>query len=249
MTDHDDKLSRRYRELSREEPPASLDAAILAAARMAVQPRTRSRWMGPVAVAAVLVLGLGIALRMQVEQPGIESSAPAASTSAEYPVAPPAEEPPAAAERAAPAPGAKPPLRKEVTVEKRESRPQPQAFVPAPAPALPPAAAPPAAPPPASAPMREAAPMQSPAVPQPRTQPKLGIAAGPAPQRAKRAESAAAADAAAPAKDPREVELERIARLRTDGRHADADKALEAFRRANPDYRIAEAMWERVRPR
>ena len=248
MTDHDDKLSRRYRELSREEPPASLDAAVLAAAKQAVQPRTRSRWMGPVAVAAVLVLGLGIALRMQVEQPGIESSAPAASTSAEYPVAPPADEPPAPAERAALAPVAKPPVRKEATVEKRESRPQPQAFVPepAPAPALPAAADPPAAPPPASAPMREAAPMQSAPVPQS----KLGIAAeGLAPQRAKRAESAAAADAAAPAKGPREVELERIARLRADGRHADADKSLEAFRRANPDYRIADAMWERVRPR
>jgi len=195
MTDHDDKLSRRYRELAREEPPASLDAAILAAAKQAVQPKTRSRWMGPVAVAAVLVLGLGIALRMQVEQPGIESTAPEPSSSAEYPVAPPAEEPPAAPER-------------------------------------------------------DAAPMQSTAVPPPRAQPKLGIAAeGLAPQRAKRAESATAADASAPAKDAREVELERIARLRSEGRHADADKALEAFRRANPDYRIAEAMWERVRPR
>jgi len=195
MTDHDDKLSRRYRELAREEPPASLDAAILAAAKQAVQPKTRSRWMGPVAVAAVLVLGLGIALRMQVEQPGIEPTAPEPSSSAEYPVAPPAEEPPAAPER-------------------------------------------------------DAAPMQSTAVPPPRAQPKLGIAAeGLAPQRAKRAESATAADASAPAKDAREVELERIARLRSEGRHADADKALEAFRRANPDYRIAEAMWERVRPR
>ena len=88
--------------------------------------------------------------------------------------------------------------------------------------------------------------MQSTAVPQPRAQPQLGIAAE---GRAKRAESAAAADAAAPAKDAREVELERIARLRAEGHHADADKALEAFRRAHPDYRIAEAMWERVRPR
>ncbi len=246
MTDSDDKLSRRYRELAREEPTASLDAAVLTAAKQAVQPGTRSRWMGPVAVAAVLVLGLGIALRMQVEQPGIESAAPAASTSAEYPIAPAAEEPPAP----------KPPVPRETTVEKRESRPQPQAFAPAPAatpapaPAVPPATTPAAAPPPASAPMQDAAPMQSTAVPQPRAQPKLGIAAeGLAPQRAKRAESAAAADAAAPVKDAREVELERIARLRAEGHHADADKALEAFRRANPDYRIAEAMWERVRPR
>ena len=35
MTDHDDKLTRRYRELAREEPSAALDAAILAASRRA----------------------------------------------------------------------------------------------------------------------------------------------------------------------------------------------------------------------
>ena len=92
--------------------------------------------------------------------------------------------------------------------------------------------------------------MQSMTAPQPRAQPRLGIATeGVAPQRAKRAESAAAADAAAAAKDPREVELERIARLRAEGRHGEADKALGEFRRSNPDYRIAAAMWERVSPR
>lgn len=226
MTDPDDKLSRRYRELAREEPPACLDAAVLAAARQAVQPRPRARWMGPAAVAAVLVLGLGIALRMQVEQPGIETAAPASSGSAEYPVAPPAQDAPVAAERpsSAPGPAPRPPLRKETVLEK-------PAATPAPAPA------------------REAPPTQPMTAPPPQAQPRLGIAAeGVAPQRAKRAESAAA-DAVAPAKDAREEELERIARLRADGRHAEADKALEEFRRGNPDYRIAEAMWERVRPR
>ena len=44
-------------------------------------------------------------------------------------------------------------------------------------------------------------------------------------------------------------ELERIARLRAEGRHAEADKALEEFRRKYPDFRIPEAMWERVKPR
>ena len=44
-------------------------------------------------------------------------------------------------------------------------------------------------------------------------------------------------------------ELERIARLREEGRNAEADKALEEFRRANPGYRIPDAMWERVRAR
>ena len=45
------------------------------------------------------------------------------------------------------------------------------------------------------------------------------------------------------------AELERIARLRAEGRHEDADKALEAFNRAHPDYRIPDAVWQRVRPR
>lgn len=211
MSEHDDSLSRHYRELAREEPPASLDAAVLAAAKDAVRPRARSRWMGPVAVAAVLVLGLGIALRMQVEQPGVETAAPAPPGSAEYPVAPPpADEAPVAVERAASAP--------------------------APTAAL------------APSPSREAAPMQSMIAPEPRAQSKLGSAAeGIAPQRAKRAELAAAD--AAPARDAREAELERIARLRAEGRHGEADKALEEFRRKHPDYRIAAAMWERVRPR
>lgn len=74
MTDHDDELKRRYRELATEEPSAVIDAAILAASR-----RRRpwiARWAGPVSIAAVLVLGIGVSLRMQLEQPGIESSAP-----------------------------------------------------------------------------------------------------------------------------------------------------------------------------
>ena len=43
-----------------------------------------------------------------------------------------------------------------------------------------------------------------------------------------------------------EVELERIARLRAAGRHEEADKALAAFRKRHPDYRIAPATLERV---
>jgi hypothetical protein len=44
-------------------------------------------------------------------------------------------------------------------------------------------------------------------------------------------------------------ELERIAKLREEGRHDDADKALEEFRRRHPGYRIPDAIWERVKPR
>ena len=108
MTDSDDKLSRRYRELPREEPSADLDAAILAASRRAVGagPRARkSSWMVPTSIAAVLVLGVGVSLRMQLEQPGIETSAPSSSAS-EYPVpaAEPAGQPKPQAEAPVPAP-------------------------------------------------------------------------------------------------------------------------------------------------
>jgi uncharacterized protein (DUF2461 family) len=40
--------------------------------------------------------------------------------------------------------------------------------------------------------------------------------------------------------------LERIAELRSRGKHAEADKALAEFRRAYPDYRLSEVMRERV---
>jgi hypothetical protein len=52
---------------------------------------------------------------------------------------------------------------------------------------------------------------------------------------------------AAPA-DP-ERELERIAKLRDDGRNDEADKALEEFKRRYPDFRIPDATWSRVKPR
>src|SRR6185503_11049047 len=89
MIDGDDKLSKRYRELGREEPPRALDEAILASARRAVAPRTTQRWAMPVSIAAVLVLATGVTLRMQQEQPGIETAAPAS----EYSLPPASPEP------------------------------------------------------------------------------------------------------------------------------------------------------------
>jgi hypothetical protein len=44
-------------------------------------------------------------------------------------------------------------------------------------------------------------------------------------------------------------ELERIAALRAEGRHDEADKALAEFRRRNPDYRIPDDMLKRVERR
>jgi len=104
MTDGDDKLRQRYRELPADEPPAALDAAIRAAAHRAVAPkRGAQRWAVPASLAAVLVLAVGVTLRMQQESPGIETSAPvneysvpsSASESSVKSVAPTAAPPPA----------------------------------------------------------------------------------------------------------------------------------------------------------
>jgi hypothetical protein len=62
------------------------------------------------------------------------------------------------------------------------------------------------------------------------------------------APAAAPAAAAAPPEKP-ERWLERIAELRSRGKHAEADKALAEFRRAYPDYRLSEVMRERVEGR
>src|SRR3954471_21660218 len=82
-TDRDDDVSRRYRALSREEPPAAIDAAVLAASRRAVgaRPGSVKRWGPPLSIAAVLVLAIGVVLRMQSERPGVENAVPEAAVS------------------------------------------------------------------------------------------------------------------------------------------------------------------------
>jgi hypothetical protein len=284
MSEHDDSVSRRYRSLAREEPPAALDASILAASRRALRkPSLSRRWAVPVSIAAVLVLGFGVALQMQREQPGIEYSEPAKSLSAPPPsptAAPapladaPVEAPaktPAAVDQAAPKPPERK-LRKEVAPpkeaapqaerdrsllrEKREAftdsaaaRPEPRPFSspepprPAPlspaAPALPPFTA---SKPVATTGIRGMSRDELQAAPE--TTPQ-SAASAPAPAARMRADTANSADRAL---SP-EQELERIARLRADGRHDEADKAIEEFRRTYPVYRIPDAMWERIKRR
>jgi hypothetical protein len=288
MTDHDDKLKRAYRGLGNEEPPAALDAAILARARERVVPRRRPSWMVPVSIAAVLVLGIGVSLRMQLEQPGIESSVPAPAAVPERPApatpAAPATTVPAASElardSAAPvaAPEAKRTPQKKVdafkqkerldearprsnvapaqapagAAQSREEKPVSAGAISAPRPPAPATTSVAAEPPPfvASPPAPAAAPAA--AAPSLRLAPQTMQA----PERAKRE---AESDAAPGTRDLRKSlvtpeadpvrELERIAQLRAEGRHAEADRALEEFRRSRPDYRIPEAVWERVKPR
>jgi hypothetical protein len=61
--ERDERIAQAYRALGSEEPPAGLDAAILAASR-----RHRARWRVPMAAAAVLALAVGVALMVEREE-------------------------------------------------------------------------------------------------------------------------------------------------------------------------------------
>lgn len=286
MTDSDDKLSRHYRSLAHEEPSRALDSAILAAARARAGRSRMQRWAGPLSIAAVLVLGIGVSLRMQMEQPGIETSMPATE-------APPTRAPeakrdattrdgamrdesrqdaspsaPVPAQQGAPAP--MPTRTKDAPVQKAKATPaedlkeraaaapgaeanvaQP-APIPAPSAATaghlssdelrPQAPAAMSAPPPAAfAPVRPAAePAQAPMRARDKAESDAGAASSGAGARDLRKSLATETDFLR--------ELERIAKLRESGDHAAADRALGEFRRNHPDFRIPEALWERVRP-
>jgi hypothetical protein len=204
MTDErDPKVSQRYRELGREEPPGELDAAILAASRRGdatrlaplVPPTGRRRWYFPVAAAAIITLAVAVTLHVEREQPDAES------------VATP---PPAKLESRTDALEAKkdsaPP-----ELLKRNKQDAPRA--------------------PAAAAGRVEQPQ-----PQAQSAPDAQADKGFAMRRAERAAVA----------EPPERILERIAELRRQGRHDEADKALAEFRRNYPNYRIAEDMLKKV---
>ena len=277
--ERDAKVSAAYRGLGAEEPPRALDEAILAAARRDADARPallaaradRLRWYAPLATAAVLVLAVAVTLNMQTERPGIESAVP--RTSAPPPAA--ARDAAKAREKenreiaklevADAASAEKAPIARRktaapaVAADTRVARSKDDA--PAAAPAAPPAASEPK-------PFMAERPAVTGSVSSEAARNVAPSAAGPLSQSApaealaKRAESAdradrgaASAPAAAPARmqqkvaDTPERELERIAELRAQGRHEDADKALAEFRKRNPDYKIPEPMRARVERR
>jgi hypothetical protein len=262
MSEYDDEreAARRYRELPREEPPAALDAKIRAAALGAaskdsrravishpaplVAPTGRRQWYFPVAAAAVIVLS--VAVTWQVEREQGDDGAMLAQN------APPPE------------------LRKEKKLleeevqkpaplaRKAEKPAAPERFAPEPG-----ASAPSAQAPKAADEVKNQSPAESAAgtLPQSREdayaqrenrarqeRPSSGIAAIQGAQRQKQRDEAQVQPEATakPAEEPPEKWLERIARLRQEGRHDEADKALAEFRRRYPDYRIPEAMLEKV---
>ena len=241
MAEPGDKVTRAYRDIAREEPPRALDAAILAASSRAVhrQPFAR-RWGAPVAIAAMLVLAIGVTLEMQHEQPGVETSTPERGA-----IPPRAAEP-----QPAPLPQAQVPVTPPAqTLKPVPARPAPQKRREEAAPSVAPAATP--VPAPAPFPMEKRMAPASSAVDMLNAPANVAppAAAGAAPAAARSAPAFAPTAKSLRAMSAEDTELERIAALRAQGRDAEADKALEEFRRAHPDYRIPDAMWERVKPR
>src|SRR4051812_17099861 len=181
-TDRDDDVARRYRAIAREEPPAPLDVAILAASRRAVgaRPSGMRRWGPALSIAAVLMLASGLVLRMQAERPGLETSAPPVATDAPVAelqapaVAPAAKDAPSTKDASAlprePAPAAKierkvaaPEARRKPAARPVEApAPEPMARLGTPAsPAVAFPASPAAAPPPAAAATASVAPQSN----------------------------------------------------------------------------------------
>jgi hypothetical protein len=231
--ERDPQVSRRYRELGAEEPPRALDDAILAASRKAVR---RRGWYGPVAIAAVLTLAVAVTVQLERQKPEeLVASAP-------------------------------PPPLKEGAVLQEEKR---QAFK---APEQPKPAAKPFTPEP---PRAATAPQSAEAVrdlaksneqasaatgaraDQAPASPPVVAQAAPPPEPARRemeaprsragasAEGKVAAQMQRKAETP-EASLQRIAELRKQGRHEEADKALEEFRKRYPDYRLSDEMKAKV---
>ena len=276
MAEHDEtrdpRISAGYRALGDERPPEALDAAILAASRRAVGAGPRRagasrmrRWALPVSVAAVVVLTLSLVVRVQLERPDLESPLPA-----------PAALPPAAEKPARDAKDEVAALAKRNEIGKTEPKaktgtPEPASAererdatrAPA-APAAAPAAAPPARqfvpePPAPKAPPAKSVAESSlgaarapapPSVAEGRAIPGLredAAAAGRVASSAALEDRAQAAADVASKKDesPRDW-LERIARLRREGRVKDADDSLAEFRKRYPDYEIPKEMREAV---
>jgi hypothetical protein len=233
------EVSARYRAGSTEEPPARLDAAILESARReAARPRFSRNWHVPASIAAVLVIGVSIALMVR----DIEEPLPPLDQSAQRqlelakPVAP---EPPT---KAAPKAKSTVPLPAERDFRPSRERSDREADMRE----LPPpaaeyadsgAAAPPAAPAPAPAlqQLERAAPADAAAEQEKKLADSVEetrTVAG-----ALRKEAAMASVVPAP-----EEWVQKIETLLRDGQTAEAREQLAQFRKRYPDYRLPDRL-------
>jgi hypothetical protein len=220
----DGDISRRYRELPREEPPRHLDDAIRAAARRAVGtrpaplvvPTGRQRWYFPLAAAAIIVLAVAVTLHVEREQPGEEL------------LTAPAEKPKADESLPAPQPERRRKTESADSRQLREAAPPPE-LQKVPEPAAPPQAAP-APPPPVAAAGRA----------EPRASAEL--------RRSDQGARAGTSISAYALQSP-EQWLQGIADLRRQGRHDEADKSLAEFRKRFPEYRISKELLGEIEKR
>lgn len=252
--ERDEAVSRRYRELGAEEPPRALDDAILAAARRPARTSTR-RWAVPSSLAAVVVLSVTVTLNIQREAPEmVPAQAPARPMSAPTPApqaaAPEAKQRGADASQQEAAKAAGPSAARETPAEApRSETPAQKPFAPDPpavADASPRAPAESAAPAPAIASRAE---RDSAAVAGALSAPRQEAREDQVAERARTAPAPAAMAKRMQVQETPEQELERIALLRREGKHDEADKALADFRKRRPEFRIPEATLERVEKR
>lgn len=228
MTDDDAKVSARYRELAREEPPRHVDDAILAAARRArasrpaplVAPSGRRRWYVPVAAAAIIVLAVAVTVHVERQQPDFEVAEQQAA-----PVQTPVTEPAAKRDSSAPpAPGAE--ARSPAELQKSQtSSSQPAA--PAPKSAEPLAG------------LRESQ----------RSDTAPSAAQARPEAHAMRSERGAEQKLIGLAAASPEQWLQGIVDLKRQGRDEEAEEQLGDFRKRYPDYRIPEAIAEKFEKR
>jgi Tfp pilus assembly protein PilV len=218
--DRDPDVSRRYRELGAEEPPRALDEAILAASRKVVRKRN---WYGPMAIAAVLTLAVAVTFQVERQKPDdvvVASVPPQAQKEAQVAKAPARAEQPAPAQKPARAP---------------------QPFTPEPPPAAPASQN-------ADA-LRDLA--KSTEAASAGQGARLDEALARREAEARRPQASAPLGAIASAQIQSKVEtpeswLERIAELRKQGKHEEADKALAEFRKRYPDYRLSDGVRAKV---
>jgi hypothetical protein len=233
----DPKLSQRYRELPREEPPRHLDEAILAASRRAAEsrpaplvvPSGRRRWYFPLAAAAIIVLAVAVTVHVERQQEKLDV--------VEAPVAAPArEEQAAAAQAPAEPPRAFTPDPTPQAGAKRDAEPLADLRKSQPAPSSPPAAAP--------APAQDALGglRESARADEAKPQARMEM------QSAMRQKATVAAASAFSGASP-EQWLQGIDDLKRQGRHEEAERELAEFRKRYPDYRIPEAITEKFEKR
>lgn len=272
--ERDPKVSQRYRELGAEEPPRELDQAILAAAHRAadrphaplVTPAGRHRWYFSLGAAAVVVLAVAVTWHVEREQPDPETAVLKEEIPLKSP--PPASAPKPAVPTFTPEP--KPRLQQTPREPARDA--VPVASAPAESRIRENAAGDVAPAPSAQAERREESPAAaagvmsrrtdrvepqaaSPAAPdEPRAadraeepRPSARMRATPAPQAAPAREASPVGRAAVSAYvDSPERFLDRIAELRKEGNHNEADRLLAEFRQRYPDYLISKEMLEKV---